>query len=116
MGILRRGDIIIANFEPVKGSEQGGTRPALVLQNNEGNLYSPTTIVASITSNVSKKNYPINVFLSKKESKLDKDSIILCNQIRTIDRLRIKKIISNLDAHLMFQVNLALKVSLGLEN
>jgi len=116
MGILKRGDIIIVDFEPVKGSEQGGIRPALIIQNNEGNLYSPTIIVASITSNILKKNYPINVFLSKKESKLDKDSIILCNQIRTIDKLRIRKVISNLNAHLMFQVDLALKVSLGLEN
>lgn len=116
MGILRRGGIVIVDFEPVKSSEQGGVRPALVIQNDISNKYSPTTIVALITSKMQTKVHVTNVFLSKKESKLNKDSTILCNQIRTIDKLRIKKIISNLDAHLMFQVDLAIKVSLGLEN
>ena len=116
MGRIRRGDIVVADFEPVKGSEQGGIRPALVIQNNISNEYSPTTIVASITSKIQTKVHVTNVFLPKKYSKLKSDSTILLNQIRTIDKLRIKKIISNLDSHLMFQVDLAIKASLGLEN
>ncbi|MEK6833766.1 MAG: type II toxin-antitoxin system PemK/MazF family toxin [Nanoarchaeota archaeon] len=114
MGRIRRGDIIIANFEPVKGSEQGGVRPALVIQNNISNEYSPTTIIVPITSKRQLKNYVTNVPILSKDSKLKKDSLILCNQIRTIDKLRIKKIISRLDPYLMFQVDLAIKISLGL--
>jgi mRNA interferase MazF len=116
MARIRRGNIVVADFEPVKGSEQGGIRPALVIQNNEGNLYSPNTIVLSITSNILRKDYPINVFISKRDSKLKKDSVILCNQIRTIDKSRIKKIISTINPYLMFQVEIALKISLGINN
>lgn len=112
---INRGDIIIADFEPVKGSEQGGIRPALVIQNNHGNLYSPTTIVASITSKKFVKHFPTNVFLSKEDSKLKIDSTIMLNQIRTIDKSRIKKIISRLNPYLIFQVDLAIKISLGLD-
>jgi len=112
---IRRGDIIIADFEPVRGSEQGGIRPALIIQNDTGNFYSPTIIVAAVTSKKFNKNFPTNIFLSKKDSKLPKDSIIMLNQIRTIDRSRIKKRISRLNPYLMFQVDLAIKISLGLE-
>lgn len=113
--MIYRGEIILADFEPVRGSEQGGIRPALVIQNNEGNLYSPTIIVAAITSKSQGKSYPTNVLISKKDSKLPRDSTIMLNQIRTIDKSRIKKRISKLNPYLMFQVDLAIKISLGLE-
>jgi mRNA interferase MazF len=116
MGRIRRGDIIIGDFEPVRGSEQGGIRPALVIQNDVSNEYSPTTIILPITSSIKSRTYVTNVPLSKSESKLKRDSIILCNQIRTIDKSRIKKRISNLNSHSMFQVDLAIKISLGLDN
>lgn len=115
MGRILRGDIIIVNFEPVKGSEQGGIRPALVIQNNFGNSNSPVIIVAAITSKKFNKNYPTNVVLSKKDSKLKIDSTVLLNQIRTIDKTRIQKRISTLDSHTMFQVETAIKVSLGID-
>jgi len=97
-----RGDLIIANFEPIRGSEQGRVRPALIIQNNISNEYSPTIIVAPLTSKIYSKDFPTNVFLSKKDSKLSKDSTILLNQIRTIDKSRIKKRISKLNPYVMF--------------
>lgn len=114
MGRIRRGDIIVANFEPVKGSEQGGIRPALVVQNNVSNDYSPTTIIVPITSKKQFKTYVTNVPILSKESKLKRDSLILCNQIRTIDKSRISKRICSLNPYLMFQVDTAIKISLGL--
>ena len=110
-----RGEIIIANFEPVQGSEQGGIRPALILQNDIYNKYSPTTVVALITSKKFSKNYPTNVSISKRDSKLKLDSTILLNQIRTIDKRRIKKTLSKLNPYLMSQVDGAMKISLGFE-
>ena len=112
---LSRGDIIIVDFEPVKGHEQGGLRPSLILQNNKGNLFSPLTIVAPITSKIFSKDYPTNVFLPKETSKLKKDSTTMLNQIRTIDKTRIRKRIGNLDGFYMKKVEIALKISLGLE-
>ena len=112
---LLRGDIVLVNLEPVTGSEQGRTRPAVVLQNNVSNIYSPTTIIAPITSKVYEKEYPTNVLLSKDDSKLDKDSTILLNQIRTIDKKRIVKKLGFLNEFLMKKVELAIKISLGLE-
>ena len=109
-----RGEIVVANLEPVKGSEQGGIRPCLVIQNNLGNVYSPTTIIAPITSKSFSKEFSTNVFLSKKDSKLDKESTILLNQIKTIDKLRIIKKISTLERDIMDKVDLAIKISLGL--
>jgi mRNA interferase MazF len=114
--MIRRGDIILVDLNPVKGSEQGGIRPALVIQNNIGNDFSPTTIIAPITSKKFTREFPTNVSISKKESKLDKDSTILLNQIKTIDKSRIKRKISTLDTHTINKVNLAIKVSLGLIN
>ena len=114
MGRIRRGDIVVANFEPVKGSEQGGIRPALIVQNNISNEYSLTTIIAPITSKTQFKTHVTNVFISKEVSKLPKDSTILLNQIRTVDKSRIKKRISALPQDIMFQVDLAIKISLGL--
>lgn len=114
--IIKRGDIVLANFEPVQGSEQGGIRPALIIQNNISNEHSPTTIVAPITSKKEhQKTYVTNVPLPKKDSKLKLDSLILCNQIRTIDKSRIRKRISKLNPYLIFQVDTATKISLGLE-
>lgn len=112
---IRRGEIFLANLEPVRGSEQGGIRPVLIIQNDIGNEYSTTTIVAPLTSNMIKKEYPTNVFVSKRESKLDKDSTILLNQIRTIDKNRINKKIGSLDNFTMNKVNKAIKVSLSLD-
>lgn len=112
---VRRGDVVIANLEPVAGSEQGGIRPVLVIQNDIGNKYSPTTIIAPITSSIMNKEFPTNVFIDKNDSKLDKDSTILLNQIRTIDKTRLMKKINSLDLQLMNKVNLAIKISLGLD-
>jgi len=110
---IKRGDIILANLEPILGSEQGGIRPVLIIQNDISNRYSPVIIIAAITSKITKE-YPTNVFLSKKDSKLDKDSVVLLNQLRTIDKIRIIKKIGFLDYALMDQVDRAIKVSLGL--
>ena len=112
--MLKRGDIFLADLEPVKGCEQGGIRPVLIVQNNISNKHSPVTIVAAITSKIFKKEFPTNVFLSKKDSKLNKDSNILLNQIRTIDISRLIRKISSLDEYLMKKVDLAVKISLDL--
>ena len=111
---IERGDVVLVDFEPVKGSEQGKIRPALIMQNNILNKYSPTTIVAPLTSKIYKEEYPTNVEVSKRESNLDKDSTILLNQIRTIDKSRIIKSLTNLDGYVMKKVEMAIKVSLGL--
>lgn len=112
---IYRGDILVVNLNPVVRSEQGGKRPVLVLQNNLANKYSPVVIVAAITSKEFSKEFPTNVFLLKQESKLDKDSTILLNQIRTIEKQRIIKKISSLDISSMKKVDMALKISLGLD-
>ena len=112
---IKRGDIVLVGLEPVKGSEQGGVRPVLVIQNDEGNKFSPTTIIAPITSKEFTKEFPTNVKISKKESRLNNDSTLLLNQIRTIDRSRVIKKISSLDFYTMNKIDLAIKISLGLE-
>jgi mRNA interferase MazF len=114
--LIKRGEIFLADLEPIKGSEQGGIRPVLVIQNNTSNKYSPVTIIAAITSKVFEKEFPTNVFLLKRDSKLDKDSTILLNQIRTIDKSRLIKKISALDEYLMKKVDLAVKISLDLSS
>jgi len=111
---IYRGDIVIANLEPIKGSEQGGIRPVLIIQNNVSNKYSPLTIVAPITSRIPSRKFITNVFLSSKDSKLKKDSIILLNQIRTIDKRRVNKKISSINHNLLKKVNQAIKISLDL--
>ena len=113
---IKRGDVVLVNFEPVTGSEQGKIRPAVVLQNNISNKFSPITIVAPITSKVYTKEYPTNVLVSKQNSKLDKDSTILINQIRAIDKQRIIKELFGLDSFTMNKVDIAIKISLGLDN
>ena len=120
MGVLNimrllRGDIVLANLEPSFGSEQGRTRPVIIIQNNILNQYSPTTIIAPITSKVYEKEYPTNVFLNKENSGLDKDSTLLLNQIRVIDKRRIIKKLGFLDEEIMRKVYLAIKVSLDLD-
>ncbi|MFH1511020.1 MAG: type II toxin-antitoxin system PemK/MazF family toxin [Candidatus Woesearchaeota archaeon] len=110
-----RGDIVLVNLDPVVGSEQGKVRPAVVIQNNIGNEYSPTTIVAPITSKVFSKEFPTNVRVTPKDSGLEKESTILLNQIRTIDKSRIIKKKRSLDSEIMKNINLAIKVSLDLE-
>ncbi len=113
--LIKRGDVVLANLEPIKGSEQGGVRPCLIIQNDIYNQYSPVVIIAAITSRRFTKEFPTNVFLKKQESKLDKDSVVLLNQIRTIDKSRIIKKISNLNNFIMGNVDLAIKISLDLE-
>jgi len=112
---IKRGDIVIVNLEPVKGSEQGGIRPCLIIQNNLGNKYSPTTIIAPITSKKFSKEFSTNVNLLKEDSNLDRDSTVLLNQIATIDRIRIVKKLGFLNEDIMRKVNLAIKVSLDLQ-
>ena len=115
MGRVIRGEIVLANLEPVKGSEQGGIRPVLIIQNDIGNKYSTTTIIAPITSSIIKQEYPTNVLIKKEESKLNKDSTILLNQIKTIDKSRIIKKISLIDNFTMNKVDRAIKISLGID-
>ncbi len=112
--MIRRGDIFFADLSPVVGSEQGGTRPVLVLQNDIGNQYSPTTIVAAITSQISKAKLPTHVEVNAKSSGLEKDSVILLEQIRTIDKSRLKEKITSLNEELMGKVAQAIEISLGL--
>ncbi len=111
---IKRGDIYYADLNPVIGSEQGGLRPVLIIQNNIGNQYSPTTIVASITSQLSKSKLPTHVELDCEACGLEKDSVILTEQLRTIDKRRLKQKITSLDEEVMDKVNKALEISLGL--
>ena len=115
VGNLKRGDILLVNFEPVRGSEQGLVRPAVVIQNDILNKFSPLTIVAPVTSKIYEKEYPTNVFIKKEESNLQKNSTILLNQIRTIDKSRIIKKLSAIPLGIMKKIDKAIKVSLDLE-
>ncbi len=111
---IKRGDILYADLSPVIGSEQGGVRPILIVQNDIGNKYSPTVIAAAITSQINKAKLPTHIELDGKVYRLPKDSVILLEQIRTIDRKRIREKISHLDEELMEKVNEALLISFGL--
>lgn len=110
-----RGEIVVAKLEPVEGSEQGGVRPVLIIQNDTLNKYSPTTIIGPITSKIYGKEYPPNVVIKKEDSKLKVDSTILLNQIRTIDKKRIIKRVGFLDNFTMNKVDRAIKASLDLD-
>lgn len=112
---IRKGDIFLVDLEPIRGSEQGGKRPCVVIQNDIGNKYAPTTIIAPITSKMFTKVFPTNVPVNKEDSCLDKDSTILLNQIRTIDKARLIKKISSLDNGMINKVDLAIKISLGMQ-
>lgn len=112
--LVRRGDVFYADLNPVVGSEQGGVRPVLVVQNDVGNKYSPTVIVAAITSQIDKAKLPTHVELKRGEYGLEKDSVILLEQLRTIDKRRLREKIAYLDQEIMARVDEALKISLGL--
>lgn len=112
-GQIVRGDIYFADLSPVVGSEQGGLRPVLVVQNNVGNKYSPTVIVAAITSQMSKARIPTHIELSASVYNLPKDSVILLEQIRTIDKRRLNEKLCTLDFKKMKEVDRAILVSLG---
>lgn len=111
---VKRGDIYYADLSPVVGSEQGGVRPVLIIQNDVGNKYSPTVIAAAITSRINKAKMPTHIELSANEYGLNKDSVILLEQIRTIDKRRLREKIGKLDENVMHRVNNALYISFGL--
>lgn len=111
---VRRGDIFYADLSPVVGSEQGGVRPVLIVQNDVGNKYSPTVIAAAITSQRDKTNLPTHIELNAGKTGLLKDSIVLLEQVRTIDKHRLKEKMGTLDDCMMDQVNQAISVSFGL--
>jgi mRNA interferase MazF len=112
--VIKRGDIFYADLSPVVGSEQGGIRPVLIVQNDIGNKYSPTVIAAAITSQINKAKLPTHIELNAQEYGLLKDSVVLLEQIRTIDKKRLREKIGRLDDELMERVNEALSISFGL--
>lgn len=112
MDDIKRGELYYADLSPVVGSEQGGVRPVLVVQNDVGNKYSPTVIVAAITSQINKARIPTHIELNTKYG-LTKDSVLLLEQIRTLDKRRLKERIGILDDKCMENVNNALLISLG---
>lgn len=113
MEMIKRGEIYFADLSPVIGSEQGGVRPVLVVQNNVGNKYSPTIIAAAITSQLEKAKLPTHIQLPAEKFGLPKDSVVLLEQIRTLDKKRLKEKIGELPISMMTKVNEALLISLG---
>lgn len=111
---VRRGDIYYADLSPVVGSEQGGIRPVLIVQNDVGNRFSPTVIAAAITSQKDKARLPTHIQLNAEGSGLVRDSIVLLEQIRTLDKRRLKEHMGRLDDNSMARINQALQVSFGL--
>ncbi len=111
---MRRGDIYYADLRPVVGSEQGGVRPVLIIQNDVGNRHSPTVICAAITSRLNKENLPTHIELNAGNYDMVKDSVILLEQLRTIDKKRLKDKVCHLDTITMEKVNRALEISLEL--
>lgn len=112
--VVKRGDIFYADLSPVVGSEQGGTRPVLVVQNDVGNKFSPTVIISAITSQINKAKLPTHIEIGAEEYGLSKDSVILLEQIRTIDKKRLREKIGRLDDELMEKINEAISISFGL--
>jgi len=112
--LIRRGDIFYADLSPVVGSEQGGVRPVLIIQNDIGNKYSPTVIASAITSQINKAKLPTHIELKAKSYGIPKDSVILLEQIRTIDKKRLKEKIGYLSPDIMKSVDEALQISFGL--
>ena len=110
---VKRGDIFYADLSPVVGSEQGGTRPVLIVQNDVGNKYSPTIIAAAITSQINKAKIPTHIELNALEFGLPKDSVVLLEQLRTLDKRRLKEKIGALTINKMKMVDTALLISLG---
>ena len=111
---VRRGDIFYADLSPVVGSEQGGVRPVLIIQNDMGNRHSPTVIAAAITSQMNKAKLPTHIELVGQDCGLTKDSIVLLEQIRTLDKRRLREHMGRLDGALMDEVDRAIAVSFGL--
>ena len=113
--VIKRGDIFFADLRPVVGSEQGGVRPVLIIQNDMGNRHSPTVICAAITSRMNKAKLPTHISLDMKKYDISKDSVILLEQIRTIDKRRLREHTGHADRSVMEQVDSALAVSFGLQ-
>lgn len=114
--MVKRGDIYYADLSPVVGSEQGGIRPVLVIQNNLGNHFSPTIIVAAITAKMEKPKLPTHIGIDAKITGIERDSVILMEQIRTIDKSRLREKVCRLDKGTMIKVDQALLVSVGVES
>lgn len=114
--VIKRGDIYFADLRPVVGSEQGGVRPVLIIQNDMGNRHSPTVICAAITSKMNKAKLPTHIALEMNKYNIIKDSVILLEQIRTIDKSRLREKVCHLDDEILEKINHALCVSLALEN
>ena len=112
--MIQRGDIYYADLSPVVGSEQGGVRPVLVIQNDVGNKYSPTIIVAAVTSQTNKSRLPTHLNICACDKGLNKDSVVLLEQLRTIDKKRLKEHICKVDDSFMDNIDRALRISLGL--
>jgi len=115
MTVVKRGDIFYADLSPVVGSEQGGIRPVIIVQNDVGNKYSPTIIVAAITSQINKAKLPTHVEISSEEYGLNKDSVVLLEQIRTLDKKRLKDKIGHMTDSDMKKVDDALLISIGVQ-
>ncbi|WP_031545193.1 MULTISPECIES: type II toxin-antitoxin system PemK/MazF family toxin [Salinicoccus] len=111
---MKRGEVYLADLSPVQGSEQGGKRPVVIIQNNVGNYHSPTVIVAAITGRINKAKIPTHVEISKDTYNLDKDSVILLEQIRTVDKKRLREKLTYLNEDKMKEVDKALMISLDL--
>ena len=112
---VRRGDIYYADLSPVVGSEQGGMRPVLIIQNDTGNRHSPTVIAAAITSQTNKAKLPTHIALSAPDHGLPRDSVVLLEQVRTLDKRRLREHTGHADRSVMDQVDSALAVSFGLQ-
>ena len=115
-GMVRRGEIYYADLSPVVGSEQGGMRPVLVVQNDVGNKYSPTVIVSAITSQINKAKLPTHIELPASANGLNRDSVVLLEQLRTIDKSRLHDLIGQVSPEGMQKINDAMSISLGLGN
>ena len=113
-GSVKRGDIYYADLSPVVGSEQGGLRPVLIIQNDVGNKYSPTVIAAAITSRMGKTKLPTHIDVYAERAGLSRDSIVLLEQLRTLDKRRLREKLGHLDEQMMTQIDTAIAVSLGL--
>jgi mRNA interferase MazF len=114
--MIRRADIYLANLDPVVGSEQGGLRPVLIVQNNKGNRYSPTVIVAAITSSENKPDLPTHISITPEQSGLRRPSLILLEQLRTLDKRRLATYIGTIDDEIMQRVEKGLECSLGFQS
>ena len=113
---VHRGEVFYADLSPVVGSEQGGIRPVLIIQNDTGNRYSPTVIAAAITSQTNKAKLPTHISLSAPDHGLPRDSVVLLEQIRTLDKRRLRERMGRVDGELMERIDAAIAVSFGLQN